>query len=68
MPPNWWLVISRPREGSMEQPMLFNIIDNLGDEIAYILSIFKGETKLGRVSDMQNARPSSQRHFEKLEN
>lgn len=49
--------------------MLFNIfIDNLDDETEYILSKFKGDTKLGRVADMLNTRSSTQRDLEKFEN
>lgn len=51
------------------RPMLFNIfIDNLDDETEYILSKFKGDTKLGRVADMLNTRSSTQRDLEKFEN
>lgn len=66
LPSNWWLVTSRA-QGSIVRPMLFNIfIDNLDDETEYILSKFKGDTKLGRVVDMLNVRASTQRDLEKL--
>ena len=67
MPSNWWLVTSKAHEGSIVRPM-FNIFsDNLDDETEYIFSKFKGDTKLGRVVDMLNARASTQRDLEKLE-
>lgn len=51
------------------RPALFNIfIDNLDNEKEYILSTFKGDTKLGRVTDMLNAKTSAQRDLEKLQN
>lgn len=61
--------MSRAQERSIVRPMLFNIfIDNLDDETEYILSKFKGDTKLGRVADMLNTRSSTQRDLEKFEN
>lgn len=45
----------------MMTSILFNIfIDNMDDEIEYILSKFKGDVKLGRVLDMLNVGASTQ--------